>query len=37
MQALIDAGSVTFTGGTISLHDEEGCRCALSALVRRGC
>jgi putative ATP-dependent endonuclease of OLD family len=24
VQALIDAGSVTFTGGTISLHDEEG-------------
>jgi hypothetical protein len=24
VQALIDAGSVTFTGGTISLHDEQG-------------
>lgn len=24
VQALIDAGSVTFTGGTISLHNEEG-------------
>ncbi|MER8395728.1 AAA family ATPase [Mesorhizobium sp. M1340] len=24
VQALIDAGSVTFTGGTISLHDENG-------------
>ena len=24
VQALIDAGSVTFTGGTISLHDEDG-------------
>ncbi|TIN73521.1 MAG: DUF2813 domain-containing protein [Mesorhizobium sp.] len=24
VQALIDAGSVTFTGGTISLHDEHG-------------
>jgi len=24
VQALIDAGSVTFTGGTISLHDDEG-------------
>ena len=37
VQALIDAGSVTFTGGTISLHDEDGCRYVRLASVRRAC
>ena len=37
IKAMLDAHSVSFSGGTISLHDEEVCRCADWASVRRGC